>query len=753
MRILFALLLSCAVASGQKISDLTRAAAAAGTNTVPIVTAPNTANGLQQITIANLFSNRVLNGSTVFTNGTVPSVGDVLSAANANGLLGWVTPSTGDAGGTNSRQIGTLNLTNWSNIPTGAMANVVAATFLTNWANAISNLTLLLASQTDLGTASNTVRTTAINGLTNKVENNAGSATNLSTQGLTVNTNLTLSHLTASRVAILNGSQQLTNSATTDTELGYVSGVTSAIQTQLNAKGNVSSNSAGGITSIGFSTNAAASYFETNIVATSEITGANLVSGWTNNASFGYNTFTVSGANISSAIESGAFGIGYTSFPITSGAVYRVSFTLTLNSGSAPQFDFTTDLNAAAPQYVNFTKAGTNRFYLKSSRTGTEFVNWVNVANGNWSVAGFQLVRVTPNIDANSMILEDGFVVQGAAVFKGGVSSMVNLNSEVWGQNASANTNEGATIVGSGANTGTENTYAGQAYGGKPSLFGRDTYGGGSAFGDRARATNFEAIAVGPQSIAGGLADIAFGNAARAWGGNGLALGDTVWKRGNGNYIVGGGAGTAFDWILAYGALGNSFTYGTEIATDHHQGFFGWYAEDNVNFTNGAGFANNIWIGGPQRARAPHDISLNTTSLIGTDSNGVHTIWNASAGTGTGTSGNLIYRTAKPSAVSGTNQNTYATMVTITGTNTILHTGFSSLATATNVTQGATGVTNTIGVKVTAVGVTGVSVTLTTLSTNTYALGTITVPRDISLKAGEYLVGTSMAYQGAVETQ
>lgn len=39
----------------------------------------------------------------------------------------------------NDRQGGSQNLTNWSNIPTGAMANVVSTTFLTNWANAVSN--------------------------------------------------------------------------------------------------------------------------------------------------------------------------------------------------------------------------------------------------------------------------------------------------------------------------------------------------------------------------------------------------------------------------------------------------------------------------------------------------------------------------------------------------------------------------------------------------------------------------------------
>ena len=49
-------------------------------------------------------------------------------------------------------------------------------------------------------------------------------------------TTITGSDLTASRAVISNASGKVAVSATTDTELGYVSGVTSAIQTQLNAK-------------------------------------------------------------------------------------------------------------------------------------------------------------------------------------------------------------------------------------------------------------------------------------------------------------------------------------------------------------------------------------------------------------------------------------------------------------------------------------------------------------------------------------
>ena len=59
---------------------------------------------------------------------------------------------------------------------------------------------------------------------------------NLKTTALPSFVGLTLSGLTATTVPYLNGSNALTSSAVTPTELGYLSGVTGAIQTQLNAK-------------------------------------------------------------------------------------------------------------------------------------------------------------------------------------------------------------------------------------------------------------------------------------------------------------------------------------------------------------------------------------------------------------------------------------------------------------------------------------------------------------------------------------
>jgi len=59
----------------------------------------------------------------------------------------------------------------------------------------------------------------------------------MSAAGLaTFNNNVIVSGLTASTALTSNGSKQLTSSAVTDTELGYLDGVTSALQTQLAAK-------------------------------------------------------------------------------------------------------------------------------------------------------------------------------------------------------------------------------------------------------------------------------------------------------------------------------------------------------------------------------------------------------------------------------------------------------------------------------------------------------------------------------------
>jgi hypothetical protein len=95
--------------------------------------------------------------------------------------------------------------------------------------------TPLIAATTVYGPGSSTDKALVRwNGTTGTTIQN--STATLSDLGLLTVSNEIISSLTASTVPYLDASKQLTSSAVTPTELGYVSGVTSAIQTQLNGK-------------------------------------------------------------------------------------------------------------------------------------------------------------------------------------------------------------------------------------------------------------------------------------------------------------------------------------------------------------------------------------------------------------------------------------------------------------------------------------------------------------------------------------
>jgi len=90
--------------------------------------------------------------------------------------------------------------------------------------NAVSGITSLDVDNININ--GNTVISTDTNGNINLTPNGTG---------INVLANAQVTALTASRAVVTDASKNLTSSAVTSTELGYVSGVTSAIQTQLNA--------------------------------------------------------------------------------------------------------------------------------------------------------------------------------------------------------------------------------------------------------------------------------------------------------------------------------------------------------------------------------------------------------------------------------------------------------------------------------------------------------------------------------------
>ena len=157
--------------------------------------------------------------------------------------------------------------------------------------------------------------------------------------------------------------------------------------------------------------------------STLENVGSNLVSAWNNSAgSDVYETFTSSGADITSAINSSTYGQAYSnnmSASITAGKLYRVVATLTLNSGTAPDM-WMHSTNASpwpSPNGTNFgtLSAGANTFVFEAVAND----NFLQVANDtgvatNFS-ATFTLYEVTPGYVAADTLGPDGWGKFGGA--------------------------------------------------------------------------------------------------------------------------------------------------------------------------------------------------------------------------------------------------------------------------------------------------------------------------------------------------
>lgn len=253
-------------------------------------------------------------------------------------------------------------------------------------------------------------------------------------------------------------------------------------------------------------------------------------------------------------------------------------------------------------------------------------------------------------------------------------SAPQNTTSERYGAGANAATftlstvigrntlsgNLGSTILGDAAYS-VANIYNGSsAFGGYPVIIGKEAFGQGVSVGYKASTANYEAVAVGPQARADGLACIAIGDAASAIpsgpNGNETVIGDVAWATGNINLIIGGGSGTARDFIIALGSAGSSTAKDKEVATADHQGFLGWYQHDSSYFSGGVGYINDWWLGGPVTASAPHAISLNITSGLGANIAGVDFTIYGSKGTGSGTPGAIDFQTSTAGASSSTLQ-------------------------------------------------------------------------------------------------
>ena len=136
-----------------------------------------------------------------------------------------------------------------------------------------------------------------------------------------------------------------------------------------------------------------------------------------NNGSFPYETFTTSGLNITSAINTTAYGAVNTTWTATLGKTYTAYFNLTLNSGTAPILFVQTSSsygNGVSYQTVN----GANSFTFTATMSTSSYFSF-SVSNGvatNFSVANLEMYEGgVANLMDNPLARHSGVSVFGTA--------------------------------------------------------------------------------------------------------------------------------------------------------------------------------------------------------------------------------------------------------------------------------------------------------------------------------------------------
>jgi hypothetical protein len=218
-----------------------------GPNTVSKVwVIENATSGSQIITIkqGSGATVNVANGSKVMVVTDGAGAGAAVFNANPTEIGGTVT----SVGGTGTVQGLTLSgtVTSSGNLTLGgSLADVDLTSQVTGTlavANGGSGATTASGALTNFGLTATATELNYTDGVTSAIQTQLNAKQATITGGATT---ITSSNLTTSRALVSDGSGKVAVSAVTSTEVGYLDGVTSNIQTQLNAKG------VGSVTSVG----------------------------------------------------------------------------------------------------------------------------------------------------------------------------------------------------------------------------------------------------------------------------------------------------------------------------------------------------------------------------------------------------------------------------------------------------------------------------------------------------------------------
>ena len=210
---------------------------------------------------------------------------------------------------------------------------------------------------------------------------------NILTAGTVTCSGINISALTASRAVVSDGSKSLISSATTATEIGFVNGVTSAIQTQLNAKqatGNYITALTGDVVAAG--PNSVTATIQSNIITNSMVNSSaaiavNKLAALTVSRALVSDGSGFISAAITTATELG-FVNGVTSAIQTQIAANQLRSVLTAKG----------DLYAAtASNTVARLAVGTNGFLLQANSLASTGLQYVTPDNASSAVVNLEL--------------------------------------------------------------------------------------------------------------------------------------------------------------------------------------------------------------------------------------------------------------------------------------------------------------------------------------------------------------------------
>jgi len=249
---------------------------------------------------------------------------------------------------------------------------------------------------------------------------------------------------TANRAVVTNGSGNLAASATTATEIGYVSGVTSAIQTQLNNKPSLTGSGASGTWGINISGNAAT---VTNGLTTSNynsyaptLTGGGASGTWginiSGNAATVTNGLTTSNYNsyaptLTGGGASGTWGINI------SGSSAACSGNAATASSPASGGSFITSSNIGS-QSVNYANSAgsatnaTNATYATSPASGGSFITSSNIGSQSVNYANSAGSASTATNATNATYATYAGAGQGPVSVTSGTTLITGIPSGVY---------------------------------------------------------------------------------------------------------------------------------------------------------------------------------------------------------------------------------------------------------------------------------------------------------------------------------